>query len=284
VKRIAVTGGRGRLAPGLACHLEQAGNSVQMFSRTAGSGCRATSELTDPMVLREFDALMHLGWSSVPLVSENNPGIEEREDLPLARAISTAASLCPEPPDLFFFSTAAVYGTTGQSPVDENHACVPLGRYAAAKLEAEKIFLDAPRAKVLRITNVFGAGCTRTRPQGIIPILVEACRSGSVVTVWGDGTATKDYLAVEDLHTAVDALLKCDQTGLFNIASGHVFSVNDLIYLAARASGRPLHVERVAHFPWDVERACISAGRLRRATGWSPSVDPESVIHAMVRT
>jgi UDP-glucose 4-epimerase len=191
--------------------------------------------------------------------------------------------VCPRVPQLFFFSTAAVYGNTGDLPVDEDHACVPLGRYAAAKLEAERIFLDVPRATVLRITNVFGAGCARTRPQGIIPVLVEACRSGSAVEVWGDGSAKKDYLAVEDLHWAVDALMKSGSTGIFNIASGHVLSVNELVRLVSRSAGRPPIVEHVPHFPWDVERAYISARRLRDATGWQPSIDPESAIEAMVR-
>jgi nucleoside-diphosphate-sugar epimerase len=253
-----------------------------MFSRTAGGGCRQISELADPDVLGSLDAVMHLGWSCVPIVSEENPGIEEKEDLPLARAISVAATLCRRPPHLFFFSTAAVYGNTSCSPAKENHACAPLGRYAAAKLKAEKIFLDAPRATVLRISNVFGAGCTQTRPQGIIPVLVEACRSGSVVTVWGDGSATKDYIAVADLHGAVYSLMVHNQTGVFNIASGHVLSVNELVGLVSRAARRPLKVEHVEHYPWDVERACISAQRLRDTTGWKPAADPKSAIEAMV--
>lgn len=283
MKRIAITGSRGRLAPGLGRHFEKRGHAVHMFSRTAGGACRGISELADPDVLNEFDAVMHLGWSSVPLVSEENPGIEEKEDLPLARALSVAAALCRQPPVIFFFSTAAVYGNTGDSPVDEDHACVPLGHYAAAKLEAEKIFLDAPRTAVLRITNVFGAGCARTRPQGIIPVLVEACRSGSVTTVWGDGSATKDYIAVGDLHRAVDGLMERNHTGVFNIASGHVLSVNELVGLVSHASGRPLKVEHVEHYPWDVERAFISSRRLRRKTGWEPSIDPHTAIESMVR-
>jgi len=282
-KAIAVTGGRGRLSPGLAHHLADQGHSVQTFSRAAGDGHRAVTELTEPAVLREFDAVLHLGWSSVPLVSEENPGLEQREDFPLARAMVEAAAACHEPPNLVFFSTAAVYGNTGTTPVGDDAMCRPLGRYAAAKLEAEKIFLGAPRSTVLRITNVFGGGCTRTRPQGIIPVLVDACRSGSTMTVWGDGSATKDYLAVDDLHGAVDALLRADRTGVFNVASGHVLSVNELIDLVSRAAGRPLPVKHAPHFSWDVEQAYVSARRLRDEVGWEPSIDPLSAIASMVR-
>lgn len=282
--RLAITGAKGRLAPSLADHLADQGHAVQTFSRAAGDGHRAITELTEVAVMREFDAVLHLGWSTVPLVSEENPGLELTEDFPLARALVEAAAACEKPPNLFFFSTAAVYGNTGTTPVGEDACCRPIGRYAAAKLEAEAIFLSAPRSTVLRITNVFGGGCTRNRPQGIIPVLVDACRSGATVTVWGDGSATKDYLAVGDLHGAVDALLPADGSGVFNVASGHVLSVNELIDLVSRATGRPVPVKHASHYSWDVERAYVCARRLRDEIGWQPSIDPASAIAAMVRS
>ncbi|MFM8459965.1 MAG: NAD-dependent epimerase/dehydratase family protein [Chthoniobacterales bacterium] len=283
MKRIAITGARGRLAPGLAHYLLSRGHTVEKFSRTAGNGHRAVAEVCRPETLASFDDVLHLGWSSVPLVSEENPGIEERDDLPLARAMVAASATCEKPPRLIFFSTAAVYGNTGDTPVDEAHVCRPLGRYAAAKLEAEKIFLGAPRGTVLRVTNVFGAGCTRTRPQGIIPVLVDAARSGNAVTVWGDGTATKDYIAVEDLRRATAAVLESDLDGTFNVASGHVLSVNQLVKLVSHAAGRPVRTEHAPHYLWDVEQAYVSPHCLRSATGWTPEIDPASAIAAMVR-
>lgn len=281
--RIAITGGRGRLAPGLASYLVSVEHSVQTFSRSAGDGHRSLAELADPGILAEFDAVLHLGWSSVPAISEKDPGIEEREDLPFVRSLVSATSACAKPPRLFFFSTAAVYGNTGESPADEDRECRPLGRYAAAKLEAEWIVLCAPDSAVLRITNVFGASCNLTRPQGVIPAVIAACRQGSAVTIWGDGNASKDYIAVGDLHAAVAALLLSARSGTFNVASGSVFSVNEIVSLVSEASGRPVRVERAPHFAWDVEEARISAARLRSATGWMPVIDPVSAISALVK-
>jgi UDP-glucose 4-epimerase len=239
--------------------------------------------LADPRVLADFDAVLHLAWSSVPSTSENDPGIEEREDLPFARLLVSAAEACAKRPRLYFFSTAAVYGNTGDEPVDENRKCRPLGRYAAAKLEAEKIVLRAPGNTVLRITNVFGAGCTPRKTQGVIPAFVEACLSGEAVTVWGDGSATKDYIASDDLYAAVGALLGGDASGAFNVASGHVFSVNEIIAIVSLAAGRTVSVEHAPRFAWDVQKAHVSSGRLRSATGWAPLVDPATAIRRLVR-
>lgn len=281
--RVAVTGGKGRLAPGLARHLASLGHSVQTFSRSSAGSHRAMAELADPRFLAEFDAVLHLAWSSVPATSENDPGIEEREDLPFARALVSAAEVCAERPRLFLFSTAAVYGNTGDEPADESRECRPLGRYAAAKLEAEKIVLRTPGNTVLRITNVFGAGCTPRKTQGVIPAFVEACLAGEPVRVWGDGSAAKDYIASDDLYAAVGALLGGTVSGTFNVASGHVFSVNEIIAIVSLAAGRSVSVEHAPRFDWDVQKAHVSSVRLRSATGWAPLIEPATAIRKLVR-
>ncbi len=284
MKRLAITGGRGRLASGLGKFLEECGWVVEMFSREGGGGFREVIELTEPKHLGSFEAVLHLGWSSVPLVAEENPGIEEREDLPLARKLVEAAHACSTSPLLVFFSTAAVYGNTGDEGVTEEVECCPLGHYARAKLRAEEIFSTAPRSCALRITNVFSAGCVRTRAQGIVPLLLESCREGSLFTIWGDGTAVKDYLAVRDLHSAVHAVLEHGLTGTFNVASGHSLSINALIALVERAAGRTLSVRHTAHYAWDVEKAIVSSEKLQQSTDWMPMYDPAITIAEMTET
>lgn len=279
--RIAITGGRGRLAPGLAGFLRESGWEVELLSREGGGGFRALVELTQPAHLAGFAAVLHLGWSSVPLVAEENPGIEEQEDLPFARAVVAAAKQCAAPPLLVFFSTAAVYGNTGDEPATEDAPCLPLGRYAAAKLAAEKIFAEAPRACVLRISNVFSPGCAKTRPQGIIPLLLESARIGRPVTIWGDGSTVKDYIAASDLHAAAAGVLRHGLCGIFNVVSGHALSVNELIRLVEQASGHRVPATRAPHYVWDVEKGIFSSQRLRSAAGWSPQVDPAQAIKEM---
>ena len=269
------------MAPGLAGFLRESGWEVELFSREGGGGFRAVGELTEPEHLAAFDAVLHLGWSSVPLVAEENPGIEEREDLPSARALVAAAKECAAPPMLVFFSTAAVYGNTGDEPATEDAPCGPLGRYAAAKLAAEQIVAQAPRACVLRISNVFSPGCAKTRPQGIIPLLLESARTSRAVTIWGDGSAVKDYIAASDLHSAAAAVLRHGLCGTLNVASGHALSVNELIRLVERASGHRVPVSHAPHYAWDVERGVFSSQRLQSAAGWSPQVDPAQAIREM---
>ncbi len=279
--RIAVTGARGRLAPGLISVAGRGGREVAPFSRTPDSSRRELAALADPAVLAEFDAVLHLGWSSVPLLSEQNPGMEEREDFGFLRALAAAAAALERPPRILFFSTAAVYGNTTTRPATEETPPLPLGRYAAAKLEAERIVSSIPHSCILRVTNVFGPLSTE-KPQGIIPLLYRACHTGEAVKIWGDGLATKDYLHAEDLAEAVASVLRGGVEGIVNVASGHSLSLNEIIALVEKASRRRLVREHVAHFPWDVEYSVVSSARLTVATGWRAAHNPVDSIRQMM--
>ena len=106
--RIALTGGRGRLAPLLAAHLCSTQAEVVTFSRKAGDGFQCTSLLTEPGALASFDVVLHLGWSTVPLTSEEMPGVEGITDLPLLQELLDSCASIRRPPLLVFFSSAAV--------------------------------------------------------------------------------------------------------------------------------------------------------------------------------
>lgn len=277
-QRLAITGGRGRLAPGVAAHLRGAGYEVVLFSRNAGEGFRSMASLAVPEVLGEFDAVLHLGWSTVPLVSEENPGLEQEQDFPFVDALVAAAEGTGNRPKLVFFSTAAVYGNTFEAPATEETPCRPLGRYAAAKLAAEGLLARRENSCVLRVTNVFGAGCPLTRPQGIVPVLLQAARAGGEIPVWGDGTAVKDYLAAPDLHRAVEAVLASDLRGVFNVSSGLSLSVNELVSVVEEACGHAIRRRHLPHYLWDVTLAQVSAEKLQRATGWKAALLPHDAL------
>lgn len=279
--RIAVTGARGRLAPGVIRAVSRVGAEVTPFSRTPDTVHRGLSTLTDPAVLAEFDAILHLGWSSVPLLSEQNPGMEEREDLAFLRQLAAAANQVTVPPRLIFFSTAAVYGNTRPHPATEESPCAPLGRYARAKLAAEDLVSTVSGSCILRVTNVFGPLSTE-KPQGIIPIFYRACHTGSPVKIWGDGSATKDYVHVEDFSEAVVAVLRAGLSGIYNVASGHSLSITEIIALVEAASRRKLVREHVAHYPWDVEYSVVSPARLAVAAGWRAAHNPVKSIRQMM--
>lgn len=287
-QKIAITGGRGRLAPLIAADLKTHGCEVTTFSRTQGDGHLELVRLNDAEFAASFDAILHLAWSTVPLTSEQNPGGEERSDVPFLRSLLETLTTVPQAPHFVFFSSASVYGNCALAASEET-PCAPLGHYAAAKLRAENLIREASAAHlglrncVLRISNAFGFPDHSPQPQGIIPRLCRAAHDGDPLAIWGDGTASKDYLYCADFLAAIRAVLDHRLTGTFNVASEQSLSLCEIIALVEAVAGKKLAVNETPHFPWDVERTLLSTEKLRAATGWRAGHDVRAAIETLIR-
>lgn len=269
MRHLAITGGRGRLAPLVARFFEDAGCEVHRFSRRADGDFQALERLGDPAVFSTYDAVIHAAWSTVPFTAEQNPGAAEVHDLPLLHTLLRAGS--GGHTRLVFLSTGAVYGDTGETPATESTMPAPLGNYARAKLAAERLVEEGPvPAAILRISNLLGERSDPARPQGILPRLIHAARHGETVTLWGDGRATKDYLHCQDFLAALRLIVEGRRTGLWNVAAGESVSLMDLISLVEEQTGRRILLTHEPHFPWDVSFSRLSNQKLRTVTGWSP--------------
>ena len=275
------------MAPFVAAHLCSSQAEVVTFSRNAGNGFQSTSLLTQPVTLASFDVVLHLGWSTVPLTSEEMPGVEGITDLPLLQELLDGCVSARRPPLLVFFSSAAVYGNT-LIPAIEDTLCQPVGHYARAKLQAEDLIrsactrYDTLRCCALRISNVFGSAIKSTRPQGIISRVCRAIHEDAPISIWGDGGNTKDYLFVEDFLDALQIVIHQGLTGTFNVASEQSLSVHQIVSLVESFAGKKLRVVHCPAFPWDVEESRISAQKLRATTGWRARYDLAEAIQQVI--
>lgn len=279
MKRVGLTGGRGRLAPLIARHLRAEGFEVRMFSRRAGEGLEALEDLTQSAAWIGLDGFIHCGWSSVPLTAEQDPGNTARVDLPLLQGLLRAAAEGGTNPHWVFLSTGAVYGNTGLDAATESTTPKPLGVYARGKWEAEKVLAEgAKESAVLRISNLLGEKTDPARPQGILPRLIHAAKMGGEVALWGDGHATKDYLHCEDFLTALTAVMVQRQTGVWNVSRGESVSLLELVAQVEALAGRRLRIRHQPHFDWDVSFSRISNQKLQTQTGWTPSVNVRDAV------
>lgn len=277
--RVAISGGRGRLAPLMARHFISQGFGVRLFSRCAGESLEPVDRLTEPRLWEEVDVLIHCGWSCVPLTAEQHPENSARQDLPLLRGILRAAEAVGSPARMAFLSTGAIYGNTGPEPADETRLPQPLGAYARGKAEAEKLLgqSEVP-SLILRVSNLLGEKPDPERPQGILPRMIHAAKTGGEIAFWGDGSATKDYLHCSDFLSALQALIEQDRRGVFNISSGESFSLRELAGMVGEQAGSRLRIRQEPHFPWDVSFSRISNQKLRDQTGWSPAVSVREAV------
>lgn len=289
-QKIAITGGRGRLARVMAAYLRQQGAEVTLFSRRAGEGMHALSTLLDPEVIVTFTTLIHNAWSTVPFTSEKNPGQEMREDLPLLEKMLEMFSQVPQKdflPKFLFLSSASVYGNQEGMPAIESTPCHPLSEYARAKLLAEKMLLKAsfqePRLKcvILRITNLLGLPSDSIIPQGILGKILEAATQNSVLELWGDGNASKDYLWIDDFLEAITIAVEQPLQGIFNVGANKNFSLLEFIKIVEEVTQRSLKIKHYPEYSWDVKHAAISSVAFSQLTGWSPHSDISQKIRGL---
>ena len=279
-KRLHVTGGRGRLASLIADHFRAPAHEVVLHSRGDGVGFRPLEELIQPAVLAGTDVVLHLAWSTLPATSEQNPGSEQQQDLPLLEKLMDAcAAARPEqrPHFIFFSSGGAVYGNAPGRPNIETDPCRPIGSYGRAKLAAEQLIDEAAArhalpCTILRISNPYGYPVPTGRVQGIIPHAVRSAVEARPLPLWGDGHAQKDFIYYTDFLSALDEVVARRLTGTFNLCAGESHSVHEIITLVEKHTGKKVLTTTTDARAWDVQDSRLDPRRLTEATGWRPQV------------
>ncbi|MFI5335793.1 MAG: NAD-dependent epimerase/dehydratase family protein [Opitutales bacterium] len=278
-QRLFVTGGRGRLASLIADHFRAPAHDVTLFSHTPGPGFRALADLTDDDAFTQPATVLHLAWSTLPATSEQRPRSEWASDLPMLEQLLAAMSEAPASghPHLVFFSTGgAVYGNAPGRACVEEDPCRPIGHYGRAKRAAEELVEAAVRAglpcTILRISNPYGYPVPRSRAQGIIPHALRCAMEGTTLTLWGDGSARKDFLYYTDFLSALEAVVARRLTGVYNLSAGESHTIQEVLQLVEAEVGRPVPREHIPAPAWDVHDSRLDNTRLVAATGWRPQV------------
>lgn len=279
-KTIFVTGGRGRLGTLIADHFRAPAFRVELFSRTPSRGFHPLGMLTQSDAMAQADVVLHLAWSTLPASSELTPGAEQTHDLPLLDQLLSNLAALPQPrrPLFVFFSTGgAVYGNAPGRPSREDDKRQPIGNYGRAKRCAEDLLLSRAAGEgiactILRISNPYGYPVPRNRLQGLIPHALRCAAEDQLLSLWGDGTARKDFLYYTDFLSALGCVIEQRLTGVFNLSAGESHSVREVLDLVEEITGHRL---RLAHQPapsWDVQDSRLDNTRFKTASGWSPQV------------
>lgn len=192
-----------------------------------------------------------------------------------------------------FSSSATVYGEPAQMPISE--AC-PVGQptnpYGRSKLMVEDMLRDLAvsdprwRIAILRYFNPVGAhesGLIGEDPNGIpnnlLPYIAQvAVGKLPELAVFGndyptpDGTGVRDYIHVVDLAEghlrALEALHTCTGTHVWNLGTGHGYSVLAMIRAFEAASGQRVPYRVVPRRPGDIATCYADPSKAARELGW----------------
>jgi UDP-glucose 4-epimerase len=149
----------------------------------------------------------------------------------------------------------------------------PVSPYGRFKLLAEDFVSMSAfmRTVTLRFANVYGPRQRADLEGGVVSIFLDRWLKGERITVFGDGSAERDYVYVTDCASAVVNALRLPAHGIFNIGTGVATSVNVLIGEMAELLGSRPSVDYAPARPGEVQRSCLNVTKAAEA-GLLPSI------------
>jgi GDP-4-dehydro-6-deoxy-D-mannose reductase len=279
--RALITGGKGFVGQWLASHLKDSGDEVVVID--------IETDISDGPALRKVvataapDAIYHLAAMTHVGESWENPSEVLRVNVLGTAELLAAARELPTAPSILVVSSAEVYGTVSpeQLPLSEDAPTAPATPYAASKLAAEAVALQAWRGYrqpviVVRPFNHIGPGQS---PNFAVPALakriVEARKKGDTSLRVGTLTTRRDFTDVRDVVVAYRLLMEHGQAGtIYNVCSGRDVAISEVAdeLLALAQAKLELVIDPALVRPVDVPVLRGDAGLLHAATGWAPSI------------
>lgn len=192
---------------------------------------------------------------------------------------------------IIFSSSATVYGDPERLPLDETCRLSTTNPYGSTKLMMEMIMQDLHKADnewniiLLRYFNPVGAhesGLIGEDPKGIpnnlMPYVAQVA-SGKLacINVFGgdydtpDGTGVRDYIHVVDLALGhIAAIEQCQTSGvhIYNLGTGHGYSVLDMIHAFEKACGKTLPYKICARRPGDIATCYAAPDKAKAELKW----------------
>ena len=172
-------------------------------------------------------------------------------------------------------STSSLYGSGNTLPfredADTNH---PLSPYAASKKAAETLcytyhYLYGIDVTVFRYFTVYGpAG----RPDMSLFRFVQWISEGHPVTVFGDGTQSRDFTYVDDIARGTIAGLKPLGYEVINLGSDTPVVLLDAIHLIENLTGNEAILNYQPRHPADVLETWANIQKAKDLLGWQPEV------------
>ena len=166
---------------------------------------------------------------------------------------------------LVYASSSSVYGDA-PVPFREDGETGPISPYGQTKLEAERACLAADgeqlRTVALRYFTVYGPG---QRPDMGLRIFAEAALAGLPLTVFGDGSQSRDFTFVQDIVAATRAAARTPAASgiAINVGGGSRVTLTETLELLSRIVGRPLNIH---YEPFAVGDARHTGADLTRAS------------------
>ncbi len=182
--------------------------------------------------------------------------------------------------------TSCMYPDNAPVPVKETSLLTgpfnpDVAAYAVAKLAGYQLgraFRDQYGKHFVTAVpcNLYGPGDNYGPSAHVIPALFKRMadceRDQKSLSVWGDGSAVREFLHSDDAASALETVLdRYDGPELINLGTGHSTSIAELVRLMCAITGFSGNVRWDISKPTGVQTKTLDVSKLS-ALGWAPSL------------
>ncbi len=289
--RILVTGGAGFIGSNVADRFVALGHDVAVFDNLS-SGVRSfvhnaarlyEGDLRDAAsveaAVADFrpDVVDHHAAQIDVRGSVADPMLDARVNLLGSIALLQACTASGVRKVIYASTGGALYGEGRQLPATEDHPINPESPYGASKHAVEHYLylwrlLHGLDYTILRYPNVYGPRQNPHGEAGVNAIFIGRMLEGLPPMVFGDGSAVRDYLFVDDVVEANVLALDRGSGETLNLGTGTATSVNDIVRELRAITGFAGDSVHLPARAGEVQRIYLDASRAERMLGWVPKV------------
>lgn len=187
---------------------------------------------------------------------------------------------------LFPSSGGSVYGNTHTIPTPEFTGTSPKSPYAYSKVAGEellKMYHELGHIwflTILRLSNVYGPRQNTADSASVIQTAIGKAQKDEPFHLIWDTTNTRDYIHVDDVISAFMMSMNKRVSGTFNIGTGVETSVDNILMMVERVSGKTIQRDTSRVWEWKnlLARSCLAIQKAKDRLWWKPQMTLEQGI------
>ncbi len=266
-------------------------NTLRELQSRAQSFAFVHADITNRIELNEvlssmpFDQIIHLAARAGVRPSLEQPALYQRVNVEGTVNLLEAAKECGIK-KITIASSSSVYGINSKVPFSEADPIFSaISPYAASKLACEALghvyhHLHGMDICMLRFFTVYGP---RQRPDLAIHKFAKLMQTNQPITVFGDGSTSRDYTYVDD---TVEGVIACTEREfgyeIINLGESQTIKLNRLIELIESAMEIKAEINHQPVQPGDVPITYANIEKAQRLLGYNPKTQIEDGIPKFV--